>query len=146
MRRRFVMRGRFTTIVFGILLALHTGGSIASADEAKFRFTNNTHETIYLNLFSRARHWNWPGPRKHFVLNPGQTATAGAGACQSNEKICFGGSNRNGSRYWGDGLDGTKGCANCCIHCGHSYAWTLTEHTDPPSRPHTSQIDDGPAL
>jgi len=140
------MRERVATIVFGILLSLYAGGSTASADDAKFRFTNNTPETIYMNLFSRARHWNWPGSKQHWILNPGQKGTVAAGACQPNEKICFGGGNKNGSRYWGDGPDGKKGCANCCIHCGGSNGWTLTEHSDPPPRPHTGTIDDGPAL
>jgi hypothetical protein len=140
------MRGRVATTVFGILLSLYAGGSIAWADDAKFRFTNSTPETIYLNLFSRARHLNWPGPKRHWVLNPGQEGTVAAGACQPNEKICFGGGNKKSSRYWGDGLDGKKGCANCCIQCGGSNAWTLTEHSDPPPRPHAATIDDGPAL
>jgi hypothetical protein len=132
--------------MFGVLLSLSAGGSIASAEDAKFRFTNHTPETIYVNLFSRARNWNWPGPKKHFVLNAGQSATAGAGACQSGEKICFGGANRDNSKYWGDGRDGRKGCANCCIQCGEAWHWTLTEHSDPQPRPHTVSIDDGPAL
>jgi hypothetical protein len=67
-----------------------------------------------------------------------------AGNCQANEYICYGAGNKVGSRFWGVSLDGKKGCANCCIHCGKSHGWTLTEHSDPPSRPHT--FDDGPAL
>ena len=141
------MRKCLATIVFGILLSLTAGGSIALADEASFRFTNNTPETIYLTLHSESRAgWTWPGNKKRWILNAGEKGTVAAGTCQQNEKICYGGGNRNGSRYWGVSLDGKQGCENCCIHCGKSHGWNLTEHSDPPSRPHTGSIDDGPRL
>jgi hypothetical protein len=139
-----VMRRRIA-ILLSTLLSLNASGSIALADDASFRFTNNTPETIYLNLHSRSRAgWHWPSGSKRWVLNAGQKGTVAAGACQPNEEICYGGDNKGSSRFWGVSLDGKKGCSNCCIHCGKSHGWNLTEHSDPPSRPHT--IDDGPAL
>jgi hypothetical protein len=140
------MRGRVATIVFGVLLSLNAGGRIALAGDASFRFTNNTPETVYLNLYSKTRTWNWPGRKHHWVLNAGQKGTVAAGACQPNEYICYGGGNKDRSRYWGVSLDGKKGCANCCIQCGKSHGWNLSEHADPPSRPDTGTVDNGPAL
>jgi hypothetical protein len=140
-----VMRGCIVTVLLGTLLSLNAGGSIALADDASFRFTNNTPETIYLNLYSRSRAgWHWPSGGKRWILNAGQKGTVAAGACQPNEEICYGGDNKGSSRFWGVSLDGKKGYSNCCIQCGKSHGWNLTEHSDPPSRPHT--IDDGPAL
>jgi hypothetical protein len=140
------MRRCVAAIVIGILLSLNPGGRIALADDVSFRFTNNTPETIYLNLHSKARTWSWPGGKKRWILNAGQKGTVAAGACEPNEDVCYGGGNKDGSRYWGVSLDGKKGCANCCIHCGKSHGWNLSEHADPPSRPHTGTVDDGPAL
>ena len=140
------MRGFVATAGLGSLLILSASGSIAFADNASFRFANNTPETIYVKLHSEARAgWKWPDARKSWILNPGQKGTVAAGACEANEKICFGANNKDRSRSWGVSLDGKKGCANCCTHCGKSEGWTLTEHSDPPSQPHNS-IDDGPAL
>jgi len=139
-----VMR-RCVVVVLDILLSLNASGSIALADSASFRFTNNTPETIYLNLYSKSRTgWHWPGGSKRWVLTAGQKGTVAAGACQPDEYICYGASNRDGSKSWGVSLDGKRGCSNCCIHCGNSHGWNLTEHSDPPSQPHT--IDEGPAL
>jgi hypothetical protein len=138
------MRRWVATFAFGILLSLNAGGRIALADDAHFRFTNSTPETIYLNLYSETRQgWRWPDAKKRWVINPGQKGTVAAGACQPNEKICFGGGNRNGSRSWGVSLDGKKGCSKCCIRCGGSSGWNLTEHNDPPPN---NTIDPGPAL
>ncbi len=139
------MRRCVATVVLGILLSLSAGGSIAFADDASFRFTNNTPETIYLNLYSRTRApWHWPSGGKRWVLHVGEKGTVAAGACQPGEYICYGAGNKNLSKFWGVSLDGKKGCENCCIHCGKSHGWVLTEHSDPPSKPQT--IDDGPAL
>jgi hypothetical protein len=119
----------------------------ALADDASFRFTNDTPETIYLTLYSKSRaNWQWPGPRKRWILNAGQKGTVAAGACEPNEHICYGAGNKDGSKFWGVSLDGKKGCANCCIHCGNSHGWNLTEHSNPPSRPQPTHFDDGPAL
>jgi hypothetical protein len=141
-----LMRGFIATVGLGSLLILNAGGSIAFADNASFRFANNTPETIFVKLHSEARAgWQWPGATKHWILNPGQKGTVAAGACQPGEKICYGGGNKDHSRFWGVSLDGKKGCSNCCIECGNSHGWNLTEHSDPPSQPHNT-IDDGPAL
>src|SRR3954453_5501109 len=105
------MRRYIATVLFGTLLSLNAGGNIALADDASFRFTNNTPETIYLNLYSRSRTgWHWPSGGKRWILNPGQKGTVAAGACQSDESICYGGGNKGGSRFWGVSLDGKKGC------------------------------------
>src|SRR5215469_2114239 len=101
-----VMRRR-VAIAVGILLALNASGSIALADSASFRFTNNTPETVYLNLYSKSRAgWRWPDASKRWVLNAGQKGTVAAGACQPGEYICYGGGNRDRSRFWGVSLDG----------------------------------------
>ena len=42
------MRRYVAVIVFGNILFLNAGGSVALADGASFRFTNKTSETIYL--------------------------------------------------------------------------------------------------
>jgi hypothetical protein len=136
-------------VLFGIALALGTTGRVALGEDSKFKFTNQAPETIYINLYSKTRDgWTWPGVRKHWVLNPGQVATVSAGECQAGEKICYGGSNKASTRYWGVSLSGKKGCANCCNTCGDSRGWTLSEHVDPPSHqpPPQSHVDDGPAL
>jgi hypothetical protein len=138
------MRKGITAIVLGLLLSLATG-SVASADTASFKFTNSTPETIFMYLWSKSRPVHWPGHNKRWVLISGKQELLVAGACQAGEKICYGGGNGK-SRTWGDGLDGKHGCANCCIQCGGSFGWNLTEHVDPPSAAHTVKIDDGPAL
>jgi len=136
---------RYVATLVVCLLSLVAGGRVALADNADFKFTNNTPETIYLNLYSEARaNWRWPNGRQRWVIAPGQKGTAAAGSCRPNEKICYGAGNKAGSRYWGVSLDGKKGCTRCCLQCGQTFGWTLTEHVDPPSRPHT--IDEGPAL
>ncbi len=140
------MRRYVAVIVFGNILFLNAGGSVALADGASFRFTNKTSETIYLNLNSKSRPHRWPDVKKRWILNPGQKGTVVAGACQPGEKICYGAGNQNGSRFWGVSLDGKKGCVNCCIDCGGSHGWGLTEQADPPSHPQAGTIDDGPAL
>lgn len=69
------MRGFVATVGLGSLLILSASGSIAFADNASFRFANNTPETIYVKLHSEARAgWKWPDARKSWILNPGQKA------------------------------------------------------------------------
>jgi hypothetical protein len=140
------MRKGITAIVLGLLLSLAAGSTARADNAASFKFTNNTSETIFMYLWSKSRPVHWPDHHKRWVLNPGKAELVVAGFCDPGEKICYGGGNGNKSRTWGDGLDGKHGCANCCIQCGGSHGWILTEHVDPPGQSHTVKIDDGPAL
>jgi len=132
-------------MLLGALVIVSSFGGIALSDDAKFTFTNSAPEKLYLNLFSKTRDgWRWPSSRTRWILEAGQQGTAIAGQCRPGEKICYGAANQNRSRFWGISLDGRKGCSSCCIDCGNSHRWNLTEHSDPPSQPHI--FDNGPVL
>jgi hypothetical protein len=75
------MRRCVATVVLGMLLSSNAGGTIALADDASFRFTNNTPETIYLNLYSRSRAgWHWPGGSKRWGPERGAKRHRGGGS------------------------------------------------------------------
>jgi hypothetical protein len=80
---------------------------------------------VHLNFQAKNRNNAWPGGNQIYPLKDSEFHTFRL-SCVPGEKICYGaGRSGNYDFYWGIGLDGRQGCANCCMTCGGSYRYTL---------------------
>lgn len=95
-------------------------------DQLRITFQSLARYKVDLSFFSQTNsNRAWPGDGKIFPLYDSEKHSF-ALDCQPGEKICWGAAERNNpdqgySGYWGAGIDGTKGCSNCCLRCGADY-------------------------
>jgi hypothetical protein len=76
-------------------------------------------EDVQFAFFSQNRSAVWPGGGLVFISQQGTTVEQ-ALSCVAGEKICFGGNQPNHGISWGAGIDGSKGCVNCCRTCANT--------------------------
>lgn len=119
-----------TACFLGFVLLIGVEIGLAGAGEVTFKMTNKARYAIIIKFFSQNRHWVWPGPTTHYILDDDAEHDFPL-ACRNGEKICFGGSYNSNDRprYWGLGLHGDKGCKNCCLTCADNvwHGWVLSE-------------------
>ena len=106
------------------------GGGVGGSREITFRITDACNDGYDINYRFFANDASddvvggWPGGNLVYSTRRlGETHTHTL-ACPSNTvKICYGAQRESSSRdnsYWGVGLDGDEGCADCCISCPSS--------------------------
>ena len=114
--------GRETYRVTSKVIAVVAGGDNVIEEqeprpEITFQMTDacNDGYITRLRFFSPANNWVWPSNSDYYVLSGTKSYKLN---CTLNDKICFGAENGDSSgRYWGVGLDGEKGCEDCCYQC-----------------------------
>jgi hypothetical protein len=89
--------------------------------------------TVHLNFRAPNRNNVWPGGSQIWPLRDSEFHTYRL-SCVPGEKICYG-AERSGNKnaYWGIGLDGRRGCTQCCMTCGSSHRLTLNGAPDGPA-------------
>ncbi len=72
---------------------------------------------LKLRFFDRTDNLVWPDSSNVYTYaNLGQTYISSL-SCMTDNKICYGGESSAGSRSWGLGLSGERGCDACCYSC-----------------------------
>jgi hypothetical protein len=109
---------RGALLALGVALTLVSPTTTVQAQEISFEITNDYGRDIQVEFYSQNRNHAWPGGNRAYNLNRGDTQTYKL-ACQSGEKICYGGWVKGDARtYWGVGLNGKQSCDRCCVFCG----------------------------
>lgn len=92
------------------------------------RITDQCNDGLSINyrFFDKTNDLVWPSYDKMYYTESFNTTCSHNLSCTEGAKICYGG--ETGSIYWGAGINGDKGCDNCCVYCeaGGSIDWNLT--------------------
>jgi hypothetical protein len=78
---------------------------------------NRTPEYVQVQFYAEGRQHVWPGAGQVLGVASGRKNTINM-SCLAGEHICYGGWNKDNSRYWGGGQNNAKHCTNCCATCG----------------------------
>ena len=72
--------------------------------------------SIQLRFFDRMNDLVWPGGNRVYLLEGSNTYRL---SCRPGAKVCYGARPHNSfaTNYWGVGIDGDKGCDDCCYTC-----------------------------
>lgn len=70
-----------------------------------------------IRLYDKTNNLLWPNQSQVYVIGPGGTFEETI-ACRTGARICYGAeTDPANTSYWGVGIDGTRGCDNCCFTC-----------------------------
>lgn len=101
--------------------------NITSPATAVFRLTDacDDGEKIHYRLFqvdsSGSRIARWPREQGYYyVIRSYGVEGFNRVPCPAGQHVCYGAESANGKESWGVGLDGTKGCKDCCRSCPDS--------------------------
>lgn len=95
----------------------------AGADTLSWSLRNDHPYTVYVRFFSKEFNRAWPGGENSYVFDDGRDRRVTL-ACNTGERICFGGFTKSRRAIWGVGEYGTESCEACCRICGDSYNTT----------------------
>jgi hypothetical protein len=122
-----------------LLLTISTASKDAAADHETFRVKSMSDSKVQIKFFAKSRNHVWPGTDRAYNLNDYEEHNIKL-ACESGEQICYGAwVTGDGSRWWGVGPDGNKGCRNCCYTCDNKDTRHIVLNPAPPT--HTGNID-----
>lgn len=72
---------------------------------------------LHVRLFDKTNNLLWPNQSQVYVAQTGGSVDVTI-SCRTGARICYGAeTNPSSTSYWGVGIDGTRGCDNCCVTC-----------------------------
>jgi hypothetical protein len=91
--------------------------------------TNNAKYTLNVKFYSTSH--VWPSDNQMYVLNTRSPVPFRLN-CEAGERVCYRAAYKYGQNYWGVGLEGDRGCQNCCLTCAGDkevvYNFNLTDN------------------
>jgi len=99
------------------------GPAVSNPAETSFDVKNSCSQasSVDVKFFDETNGDVWPSSSTVYVLNDGDEQTYKL-KCNQGDNICFGASlSTNADYYWGVGISGTQGCADCCTSCGNDF-------------------------
>jgi len=109
-----VMMAAFTMLLGS---SAHTQSSPYSMT---WKFKSDYKYKVQVKFYSKSRNVVWPGNGQAYNLDDSQVHEIKLN-CQGGEKICYGGwVTGNAKLYWGVGVDGKRGCEDCCFTCNNN--------------------------